>query len=1063
MKPETVSSFQVTAARSSSGLSSLLSGRKLMAVGVLLGWLLVIHFLVNVWFLCLLSALFMVLGGWLGPDAIVGASGRLHLERFIPMAVCPPNPEAERQLEQEINRTIQMIIRDFVSSWYCSVSPEPAFEEEMEAAMRGLAQELRRRMGMVDSHALAQRVLTLCGCHLQSYIQAKEAVAGKPSGTVEASQLWEAYFRATAPHPAVQSSSAEVTHTRSIVNLLLRRLVPKPHLETRTGRHVVVELITCNVFLPLISKLSDPDWIHVVLVSIFSKARNNPAAVVKPLCPASTLEQPSVPTSLPLVVEVQSLPEVRASSPAPAPVLLNCSEPEGLLRSSPEAEEGREAVEGDLRRGPEERKVGNNSSHFLQPDIRSPLFLCEDAELESPLSELGKETIMLMTPSNFLSDRIQDALCALGGSQSLESKDTEGSEGIEGAEAEEGPGTETETGLLVSMQNSCPEIQIDAVDKEVEQGDVSSLTTLLASPERTRPPRPSSLEKDLTNGVSSLDPSLPQVLLSSSPTGPLSSATFSFEPLSSPDGPVVIQNLRITGTVTAREHSGTGFHPYTLYTVKYETALDGESSSSLQQLAYHTVNRRYREFLNLQTRLEEKSDLRKFIKNVKGPKKLFPDLPFGNMDSDKVEARKSLLETFLKQLCAIPEIANSEEMQEFLALNTDARIAFVKKPFMVSRIDKMVVNAIVDTLKTAFPRSEPQSPTEELSEAETESKPQTEGKKAGKSRLRFSSSKIAPALTMTDAPEKILYCLQEGSVESEILSMSEMESFLEKQTKLLEMQPAEAAGKYPECVPKGVDSDFSDAAMLAQGPSSRDLGTETELADTALDLLLLLLMEQWRWLCTENMQKILHLLFGTLIQRWLEVQVANLTCPQHWVQYLRLLRESIWPGGVLLKHPRPVRTQEQKAAAERQALQSLMGVLPAVVVEILGASRCQLSWSLVLESLQQPRINRHLIYCLWDIILEFLDLSASVEESPMTTSASDAPESTRRTGVSPSPDMIRILNKFPLAPNSPRRKEKRSRTPWLGHLNIRLLVMGHSGFRQTSSLLWTFFLSNQRG
>lgn len=44
-------------------------------------------------------------------------------------------------------------------------------------------------------------------------------------------------------------------------------------------------------------------------------------------------------------------------------------------------------------------------------------------------------------------------------------------------------------------------------------------------------------------------------------------------------------------------------------------------------------------------------------------------------------------------------------------------------------------------------------------------------------------------------------------------------------------------------------------------------GTETELADTALDLLVLLLMEQWRWLCTESVQKVLHLVFGTLIQR----------------------------------------------------------------------------------------------------------------------------------------------------------------------------------------------------
>ncbi|XP_076780679.1 sorting nexin-19 [Arvicanthis niloticus] len=999
MKTQTASPTQGTIPESSYVYSSLWSSRKLMVVGVFLGWLLVIHLLVNMWLLFLLCASLVVLGGWLGSTAIVGASGQLHLERFITITTCPPCPEAERQLEQEINRTIQMIIRDFVLSWYRSVSHEPAFEAEMEAAMKGLVQELRRRMSIVDSHALTQRVLTLCGCHLQSYIQAKEAIAKEQSCPVQPSQLWDAYCQVTTPHPAMSCPTTEVTYARGIVNLILKELVPKPHLETRTGRHVVVELITCNVILPLISKLSDPDWIHLILVSIFSKYRHDAAQGTKPSCSPSVPEQPSVPTSLPLIVEVESLPVGKASSPAAAPVHLTSSEP----APSPEIEEGHEAVEGDLPGIPEERKVGNNSSHFLQPDIRGPLFLCEDSELESPLSELGKETIMLMTPGNFLSDRIQDALCALEDSRALEPKDGEGSECMEGAEAEEAPGTETETetGMLVSMLN-CPEIQIDTADKEAEQGDDDTcLTALLEEPEKTCPLRPSCLDKDLTSGMCTLEPAVPPVPLSSSPPGPLSSATFSFESLSSPDGPVVIQNLRITGTITAREHSGTGFHPYTLYTVKYETALNGENSSSLQQLAYHTVNRRYREFLNLQTRLEEKPDLRKFIKNVKGPKKLFPDLPFGNMDSDRVEARKSLLESFLKQLCAIPEIANSEEVQEFLALNTDARIAFVKKPFMVSRIDKMVVSAIVDTLKTAFPRSEPQSPTEELSEAENESKPQTEGKKASKSRLRFSSSKIAPALSITEAQDKILYCLQEGNVESEILSMSGMESFIEKQTKLLKMQPAEAPDKDPQQVPKVyVDSGLLDKAVVALELNQSDPGTETELADTAFDLILLLLMEQWKWLCTESMQKCLRLIFGTLVQRWLEVQVANLTCPQRWAQYLRLLRESIWPGGVLPKFPRPGRTQAQKAATEKQALQSLMGLLPDFLVEILGVNKCQLSWSLVLESFQQSLINRHLIYCLGDIILEFLDLSASVEECAPTTSASDSPGSLKKMSVS---------------------------------------------------------------
>lgn len=70
------------------------------------------------------------------------------------------------------------------------------------------------------------------------------------------------------------------------------------------------------------------------------------------------------------------------------------------------------------------------------------------------------------------------------------------------------------------------------------------------------------------------------------------------------------------------------------------------------------------------------------------------------------------------------------------------------------------------------------------------------------------------------------------------------------------------------------------------------------------------------------------------------------------------------------------------------------------LVEILGVNKCRLSWSLVLESFQQPLINRHLIYCLGDIILELLDLSASVEECAPATSASDSPGSLKKMAVS---------------------------------------------------------------
>lgn len=48
---------------------------------------------------------------------------------------------------------------------------------------------------------------------------------------------------------------------------------------------------------------------------------------------------------------------------------------------------------------------------------------------------------------------------------------------------------------------------------------------------------------------------------------------------------------------------------------QYETAVDTENPGTLQPVAYHMVNRRYSEFLNLQTRMEEKTELRKLIKS----------------------------------------------------------------------------------------------------------------------------------------------------------------------------------------------------------------------------------------------------------------------------------------------------------------------------------------------------------------------------------------------------------------------------------------------------------------
>ncbi|KAM4704294.1 sorting nexin-19 [Rhinophrynus dorsalis] len=910
---------------------------KLLFLGVLLSWLILVHLLVSVWLLLLFSAVMAAVGAWLGPQFILGCGTSIHLERFVNLEQSSQSPDAEVQLDKEIELTIQKIIQDFVSSWYRRLSHETTFEDEVRRAMWELAMELKKRLSFTDREKLTQKLLILGGCHLQCYKWAKARVEGIDNSSERKWRLWDAYQELSPAHRAVSSSSEEVSHARWLVDLLLRELVPRPHLESRTGRHLVVELIACNVVLPLVGKMSEPDWINVVITNIFSKAPIK-IEVEKDQNPV----QLAVPKSLPLGVNRELTPQVVV----PSPQLSNLSSYDVIDSSDVEMESeewSKDSVNGIDDAVSCKNKLDAFSMHYLQPpNTTSPLFLCEESELESPLSDLGHEMDppLMNSSDDLLSDCCMDSLTP--------------AESPLVPPHEEGGGSilEERSSLVHGGNPGHPEILIEPTELAPEFATI------------------------LPNDKESVSPIYASPLITSSPTVPIH--PFSFVPLNSPDGPVLIQNLRITGTIIAREHSGTGSHPYTLYTIKYDTALDSQSLGSLQPMAYHTVNRRYREFLNLQTRLEEKAELRKFVKHIKGPKKLLPDLPFGNMDSEKVEARKSQLETFLRQLCAVPEVASSEEVQEFLALNTDARIAFVKKPFFVSRIDKIVVNAIVDTLKTAFPRSEPQSPTEELSENEVDGKSQND-KKSTKSRLRFPSSKIAPVLSSADTQEKIIYSVREGSTVSEILSVAGMESFIQKQDILLKESTASCERTSTANIPEG---------LQASAEQAKRTGLEGGLAAVALEVLWLAMREEWSWLCTDNMQKLTHLLCGSLIHRWLEVQVANLTCMQRWALYLRLLQQAIWPGGVLRTQPRPVRTQEQKDATREQALQSLMGILPDLVQEILGVQKCQHVWQSALDSLQHPQINRHLVYCIWDILLESLSFDSSTEVNGLHASAS---------------------------------------------------------------------------
>ncbi|RVE64441.1 hypothetical protein OJAV_G00125820 [Oryzias javanicus] len=932
-------------------MADVMGQRGLLGLGVLLAWLLLFHLLVNIWLLCVFTSLLVVLGGWLSSQAVLESDSVLHLERFVPLEQAPLSPEDEQHLDQEIQDTVRKITRDFVSSWYSSVSSEGRLEAELHQAMSSMATELKQRARRVDRKDLAEKILHVLGGHLQDFLEAKEQQMKSSS---EPQPLWAAYSSISTPHPALSSPTEGVNYIRAVAGLLLRILVPPPHLETRSGRFVVEELVSCSVLLPLVEKLSDPDWLNLLVIDIFGESSVPLETAVGDLAspsqhaPCAELDQGPMPP-----------PEQAAIPPH-----LDYEGPGGGAEDGSDAAfseappcDALDSEGGEFTHSLTEDDAPPFLKHFTRGSKANPFYLENDSDLDSPLTE-DKPGSM-------------DSLLIMGRGEGLFESCGPPAENSSGLELEE-----KVTGSLELVEDpGCCSASLagTAEGAHSSQPDLDRAGSCAGTPHR-----------ELLLSVEQAGSELSVV---SPLQGGPSMQAFSFEPLCSPEGPVLIQNLRITGTITAKEHRGTGSHPYTLYTIKYETSMaceksvglqsvseDGEappadeSSSPGQPMAYHMVNRRYSEFLNLQTRLEEKAELRRLIKGVKGPKKMFPEMPFGNMDSERIEARKGLLETFLKHLCAMPEIANSEEMQEFLALNTDARIAFVKKPFIVSRIDKMVVSAIVDTLKTAFPRSEPQSPTED-NDGEVDGGKMCADKRS-RSRLKL-SAKSVPFMNGSDVRAPVLFSCDQTATMFNGMSLGDLEAFLDKQEKL-----SAGAEEEEEVRPSsGQQGGWVDVHRAEQGQRHGEM----VLAEVALNVLCLLMKQQWSWLCSENVQKAVRLLFGTLIDRWLDVSVADLTSTGYWVVYLQVIQEAVWPGGVLPDAPEPERSEQQKELTKQRALESLMRLVPDAVSELLGSEPYRLSWQTLLDSFQDPTINRHLVFCLLDLLLDHLVPEAADE------------------------------------------------------------------------------------
>jgi sorting nexin-25 len=272
----------------------------LAGVGIFIAWGFVVHWLPILRYLGYAVTLGAVLSslGLLGLVLLTirKHNGKANITKSVSVAFIKPNIWRKEVLNvrrstryrprplypqsfvvsEGIDELLSFITRDFVSSWYHNISPNPTFANEIDRTIRVALENLRDRLIAEDLVlVVVSRVFPILTNHLKEFDVAERSVRGRnlSRNVTESEELDLAVankYREGRLHPAVALSlsdqkAVQQEYLRKIAVGLLPQLFPESVLKSRIVSVLIREIISCAVLLPIVTALSDPDtWNQLV-------------------------------------------------------------------------------------------------------------------------------------------------------------------------------------------------------------------------------------------------------------------------------------------------------------------------------------------------------------------------------------------------------------------------------------------------------------------------------------------------------------------------------------------------------------------------------------------------------------------------------------------------------------------------------------------------------------------------------------------------------------------------------------------------------------------------------
>ncbi|KAI6088648.1 PXA domain-containing protein [Hypoxylon rubiginosum] len=193
-------------------------------------------------------------------------------QTYIKAPLYADSPAVSRALDD----LLELILRDFVKSWYSNISKNPAFTNEVDKAIRHALVGIRDRLFETDLvEVVTSRIVPILTAHFRDFYDAERAVRGRKLNrdVTESEELdlaIAAKYNDGKLHPAASLAYSDTKmvrqdHLRNMVSKILPKVLPSNLLNSRAVFSIIREIVSCAVLFPTLHLLSEPDtWNQVM-------------------------------------------------------------------------------------------------------------------------------------------------------------------------------------------------------------------------------------------------------------------------------------------------------------------------------------------------------------------------------------------------------------------------------------------------------------------------------------------------------------------------------------------------------------------------------------------------------------------------------------------------------------------------------------------------------------------------------------------------------------------------------------------------------------------------------